>query len=93
VKAQVVEALLGDLGPKVLMLALISLVETAASGGLSFDSIIIKGFRFKDRIMDYESSFRRTVVVRLFICSFVSTSPWCVAKYRGRGYGWLVQVY
>ncbi len=60
-KAQVLEALTD---PKILLLALISFVNAVASGGLSFGSIIIKGFGFtslQTTLMNMPLSFLQAV--------------------------------
>lgn len=65
VKAQVVEALTD---PKILLLALISFVNAVASGGLSFGSIIIKGFGFtslQTTLMNMPLSFLQAVFTLL----------------------------
>ncbi|KAL3418652.1 putative vitamin H transporter [Phlyctema vagabunda] len=65
VKAQVMEALTD---PKILLLALISFVNAVASGGLSFGSIIIKGFGFtplQTSLMNMPLSFLQAVFTLL----------------------------
>ncbi|KAF8856110.1 MFS general substrate transporter [Acephala macrosclerotiorum] len=65
VKEQVLEALLD---PKILLLALISFVNAVASGGLSFGSIIIKGFGFtslQTTLMNMPLSFLQAVFTLL----------------------------
>jgi hypothetical protein len=61
VKAQVLEALTD---PKILLLGLISFVNAVASGGLSFGSIIIKGFGFtslQTTLMNMPLSFLQAI--------------------------------
>ncbi|KAH6693357.1 major facilitator superfamily domain-containing protein [Leptodontidium sp. MPI-SDFR-AT-0119] len=61
VKAQVLEALTD---PKILLLGLISFVNAVASGGLSFGSIIIRGFGFtplETTLMNMPLSFLQAV--------------------------------
>lgn len=65
VKEQVVEALTD---PKILLLGLISFVNAVASGGLSFGSIIIKGFGFtslQTTLMNMPLSFLQAVFTLL----------------------------
>lgn len=65
VKEQVLEALLD---PKILLLALISFVNAVASGGLSFGSIIIKGFGFtslQTTLMNMPLSFLQAIFTLL----------------------------
>ncbi|RDW84454.1 hypothetical protein BP6252_02044 [Coleophoma cylindrospora] len=65
VKAQVIEALTD---PKIILLALISLVNAIASGGLSFGSIIIKGFGFtslQTSLMNMPLSFLQAIFTLL----------------------------
>lgn len=65
VKEQVVEAFTD---PKILLLALISFVNAVASGGLSFGSIIIKGFGFNSlqtALMNMPFSFLQAVFTLL----------------------------
>jgi MFS family permease len=65
VKEQVLEALLD---PKIQLLALISFVNAVASGGLSFGSIIIKGFGFtslQTTLMNMPLSFLQAIFTLL----------------------------
>ncbi|TVY84112.1 putative transporter [Lachnellula suecica] len=65
VKKQVLEALLD---PKILLLGLISFVNAVASGGLSFGSIIIKGFGYtslQTSLMNMPLSFLQAVFTLL----------------------------
>lgn len=65
VKAQVIEAVTD---PKIILLALISLVNAIASGGLSFGSIIIEGFGFtslQTSLMNMPLSFLQAVFTLL----------------------------
>lgn len=65
VRAQVWEALTD---PKILLLALISFVNALASGGLSFGSIIIKGFGFtplQTALMNMPLSFLQAIFTLL----------------------------